>query len=85
MAAGTVRLVTTVFTAWKNEIMRAPKSGFDTFTKNLRNVLMSTSSDSAAQAVRTQGFRASLVDDPLNSQVDIGKTLVALRERSSRD
>lgn len=63
--------------------MHSPKSGFAIYSKNLRNVLTSTSSDHAQQVVRANGFRASLVACPLDDRVDIGKTLVTLRERSS--
>ena len=61
--------------------MQPAKSGLANYNNNLRHVLMNTTSDSAAQAVRTNMFRASLVDNPLGEQHSINKAITTVRER----
>ena len=45
--------------------MKPASSGLAQYNNNLRHVLLNSTSNSATQAVRTDMFRASLVDNPL--------------------
>lgn len=61
--------------------MNPAKSGLAHYNNNLRHVLMNTTSNTAAQAVRTDMFRASLVDNPLGERHSINKAITTVRER----
>lgn len=61
--------------------MQPAKSGLAHYNRNLRHVLMNSTSESATQAVRTNMFRASLVDNPLGERSSINKALTTVRER----
>ena len=61
--------------------MQPAKSGLAHYNNNLRHVLLNSTSSSAAQAVRTNMFRASLVDNPLGEQHSIDKAISTARGR----
>ncbi|MGI9411355.1 MAG: hypothetical protein ACR2OV_14845 [Hyphomicrobiaceae bacterium] len=61
--------------------MQAVKSGLAQYSSNLRQVLVNSHSDAAAQVLRGRMFRASLVDNPLGEQVSLGDALASARER----
>ncbi|MAI44611.1 MAG: hypothetical protein CBC34_001655 [Hyphomicrobiaceae bacterium TMED74] len=61
--------------------MKPASSGLAQYNNNLRHVLLNSTSNSATQAVRTDMFRASLVDNPLGEQKSINKAITTSRER----
>ncbi|MEM7749161.1 MAG: hypothetical protein AAF346_12950 [Pseudomonadota bacterium] len=61
--------------------MQSAKSGLSQYNNNLRHVLLNSTSDTAAHAVRSGMFRASLVDNPLGEQHSINKAITTVRER----
>ena len=63
--------------------MSPTKFGLVEYSDALRHVLLNSSTDSAAQAARTQVFRASLVDNPLRDKHSIAKAIETARYRQT--
>jgi hypothetical protein len=59
-------------------------SRLKSYGSNLKRIAEADARDSQRQVIRSNNFKASLVDDPLRSGPDLVGTIESIRQRSSK-